>query len=102
MRKTVPEADPTFRTWKGGNKNGIFRVLTQLRPGNTMTATLYTQSLVLASASTKIRLSILSVAVVDALGGPAEFRSRFSFPLITRMIPNSSFGLPPSGLTIHL
>jgi ADP-ribosyl-[dinitrogen reductase] hydrolase len=33
--------------------------------------------------------------VVDALGGPAEFRSRFSFPLITRKIPNSPFGLPP-------
>jgi ADP-ribosyl-[dinitrogen reductase] hydrolase len=60
-----------------------------------MAATLCTQSLVPASASTKIRLSILSVAVVDALGGPAEFRSRFSFPLITRMIPNGSFGLPP-------
>jgi len=37
---------------------------------------------------------MLAVATVDALGGPAEFRSRFSFPLITSMVPNAHFGLP--------
>lgn len=48
-----------------------------------------------ASAATKIRLSILATAMVDALGGPAEFRERFSFNPITTMVPNDNFGLPP-------
>ncbi|KAL0065779.1 hypothetical protein AAF712_007267 [Marasmius tenuissimus] len=35
---------------------------------------LHTQSIVPAPASTKIRLSLLSTAIVDALGAPAEFK----------------------------
>jgi ADP-ribosylglycohydrolase len=60
-----------------------------------MATTLYTQYPTRADASTKIRLSILATAMVDALGGPPEFHGRFSFPLITTMIPNRNFGLPP-------
>ncbi|KAF9254436.1 ADP-ribosylglycohydrolase [Marasmius fiardii PR-910] len=33
--------------------------------------------------------------MVDALGGPAEFRQRFSFPTVTSMISNGNFNLPP-------
>lgn len=33
--------------------------------------------------------------MVDALGGPAEFHGRFSFPLLTAMKPNNNFNLPP-------
>ncbi|KAG7095872.1 hypothetical protein E1B28_006563 [Marasmius oreades] len=56
---------------------------------------LHAQTVVLASPATKIRLSLLSTAMVDALGGPAEFADRFSFPTISSMIPNKTFGLPP-------
>jgi ADP-ribosyl-[dinitrogen reductase] hydrolase len=48
-----------------------------------------------ADAGTKIRLSILATALVDALGGPPEFHTRFTFPLVTKMTPNQNFGLPP-------
>ncbi|KAG6830739.1 hypothetical protein H0H87_007215 [Tephrocybe sp. NHM501043] len=48
-----------------------------------------------ASASMKIRQAILATAIVDALGGPAEFHKRFTFPLVTNMIPNNNFSLPP-------
>lgn len=47
-----------------------------------------------ASVSTKIRLSLIGTAMVDALGGPAEFHERFSFPFLTSMEPNENFGLP--------
>ncbi|KAF9057125.1 ADP-ribosylglycohydrolase-domain-containing protein [Panaeolus papilionaceus] len=43
------------------------------------------------SVETKIRLAMLSTAMVDALGGPAEFHKRFSFDLITTMLPNENF-----------
>src|ERR1700722_6464188 len=56
---------------------------------------LQSQYLVRASSPTKIRLSLLATALVDALGGPAEFSPRFSFPFINSMIPNKNFGLPP-------
>ncbi|KAJ8083064.1 hypothetical protein PM082_008927 [Marasmius tenuissimus] len=57
---------------------------------------LHTQTIAPAPASTKIRLSLLSTAIVDALGAPPEFKQRFHFPLVTSMIPNQSFGgLPP-------
>jgi ADP-ribosyl-[dinitrogen reductase] hydrolase len=56
---------------------------------------LHVQGLVPASAPTKTRLALLSVAIVDALGGPVEFRPRFSFALLTAMIPNGNFDLPP-------
>jgi len=48
-----------------------------------------------APQATKIRLSMLATAMVDALGGPPEFHERFSFKLITTMTPNRNFGLPP-------
>ena len=48
-----------------------------------------------ASSATKIRLSLLATAMVDALGAPAEFQTRFSFPFITSMEPNNNFGQPP-------
>jgi ADP-ribosyl-[dinitrogen reductase] hydrolase len=59
------------------------------------TPPLHTQYPVRAEASTKIRLSMIATAMVDALGGPAEFHGRYSFPLITTMIPNNNFNLPP-------
>ncbi|KAJ7599233.1 ADP-ribosylation/Crystallin J1 [Mycena floridula] len=54
---------------------------------------LQAQSLVFAPAKTKIQLSMLSKALVDALGGPAEFKPRFRFPLITTMQHNKTFDL---------
>ncbi|TFK30113.1 ADP-ribosylation/Crystallin J1 [Coprinopsis marcescibilis] len=33
--------------------------------------------------------------LVDALGGPPEFKKRFSFPLVNEYIPNNNFQLPP-------
>lgn len=56
---------------------------------------LQTQYLTIANPSIKIRVSILATAMVDALGGPPEFRARFTFPLVTSMIPNDNFSLPP-------
>ncbi|TFK39268.1 ADP-ribosylglycohydrolase-domain-containing protein [Crucibulum laeve] len=47
-----------------------------------------------ADAATKIRLSILATALVDALGGPPEFHKRFTFDLVTTMMPNENFDLP--------
>ncbi|KAF8190187.1 ADP-ribosylation/Crystallin J1 [Pholiota molesta] len=47
-----------------------------------------------ASVATKIRLSLVGTAMVDALGAPAEFHERFSFPFLTSMEPNGNFGLP--------
>ncbi|CAK5272740.1 unnamed protein product [Mycena citricolor] len=56
---------------------------------------LHAQALVGAPAATKIRLSLLASAMCDALGGPAEFYARFSFPFIAHMEPNDNFHLPP-------
>lgn len=53
------------------------------------------QELVVAPIETKIRLSILATALVDALGGPVEFHRRFSYPPVTSMIPNKNFRLGP-------
>ncbi|PPQ85069.1 hypothetical protein CVT24_010231 [Panaeolus cyanescens] len=44
-----------------------------------------------ASTEVKIRLAMLSTAMVDALGGPPEFHKRFSFDLVTTMLPNENF-----------
>jgi ADP-ribosylglycohydrolase len=38
---------------------------------------------------------MLATAMVDALGGPAEFRNRFTFDAVTTMIPNDNFDLGP-------
>ncbi|KAG6896004.1 hypothetical protein C0992_010935 [Termitomyces sp. T32_za158] len=48
-----------------------------------------------ATVAEKIRQAILASAMVDALGGPTEFRKRFTFPLVVDMIPNDNFLLPP-------
>ncbi|KAJ6631381.1 ADP-ribosylation/Crystallin J1, partial [Mycena sp. CBHHK59/15] len=56
---------------------------------------LHTQRVTPSSPETKIRLSLLATAMVDALGGPAEFRPRFSFDFISALLPNDNFGLPP-------
>nr|GAT49403.1 predicted protein [Mycena chlorophos] len=54
---------------------------------------LSTQRVTFAPAATKIRVAILSSALCDALGGPAEFSPRFSFDFVSSMIPNENFGL---------
>lgn len=48
---------------------------------------------------TKIRTSLLSLAMCDALGAPAEFRVRGTFPLIDKMLPNNNFRLGPGHWT---
>lgn len=63
------------------------------------------QNVVPASSETKIRVAILATALVDALGGPPEFKSRFSFPFIETFETNHNFGdksgnpLPPGTWT---
>ncbi|KAH6909354.1 ADP-ribosylation/Crystallin J1 [Coprinopsis sp. MPI-PUGE-AT-0042] len=49
------------------------------------------QTAVPASAATKIRVAILATALVDALGGPVEFKPRFSFPFVETFQPNHNF-----------
>ncbi|KAI9804612.1 MAG: hypothetical protein M1833_006686 [Piccolia ochrophora] len=49
--------------------------------------------------ASRVRGSILGVAVTDALGGPVEFKKRGSFPLVTSFLPNANFGLPPGAWT---
>ena len=46
------------------------------------------------SLRSRIHGAIIGHAVCDALGAPAEFQARGSFPLITEMQPNENFGLP--------
>lgn len=60
-----------------------------------MAFSLHTQISPPCAPATKIRLSMLAKAMVDALGGPAEFSRRFSFEEVRTMIPNENFGLPP-------
>lgn len=57
------------------------------------------QFLTWATVSVKIRTSLLSLAICDALGGPAEFHKRGTFPLVTEMIRNSNFNLAPGTWT---
>lgn len=56
---------------------------------------LYSQCATIALSHTKVRLSLLATAMVDALGAPVEFNPRFSFSRIDTMIPNDNFSLPP-------
>ncbi|KAI9824567.1 MAG: hypothetical protein M1832_001656 [Thelocarpon impressellum] len=46
------------------------------------------------STTSRVRGSILGVAVVDALGAPAEFMERGQFPKVERMLYNDNFRLP--------
>jgi ADP-ribosyl-[dinitrogen reductase] hydrolase len=50
--------------------------------------------LVPAPIATKIQVSLLSLAMCDALGGPVEFHRRGTFPRVTSMIANTNFNLP--------
>jgi ADP-ribosylglycohydrolase len=59
-----------------------------------MALLLHKQYPIRADASTKIHTSFIATAMVDAFGGPLEFHRRFSFPLVTTMVPNKNFGLP--------
>ncbi|KAK0469925.1 ADP-ribosylation/Crystallin J1 [Desarmillaria tabescens] len=61
----------------------------------TLNTPLYLQNATKAAPETKIRASILATALVDALGGPAEFHARFSFDIVDTMLPNDNFSLPP-------
>lgn len=49
--------------------------------------------------SSRIRGSLYGVAVVDALGGPVEFRRRGTFPLVTGFRYNGNFDLAPGTWT---
>ncbi|OAL38377.1 hypothetical protein AYO20_02436 [Fonsecaea nubica] len=51
------------------------------------------------SLTSRIRGSFLGLAVCDALGAPAEFCVRGSFPTITGMQANPNFGLGPGYFT---
>ncbi|KAK4690268.1 hypothetical protein P7C71_g6482, partial [Lecanoromycetidae sp. Uapishka_2] len=51
------------------------------------------------STPSRIRGSLYGVAVVDALGGPVEFRARGSFPPVTEFRYNSHFDLAPGTWT---
>lgn len=51
------------------------------------------------SIRSRIRGAFLAHATLDALGGPVEFRSRGSFPLVTEMLPNDNFSLPAGCFT---
>ena len=50
-----------------------------------------------APVSTKIRLSILSTGVVDALGFANEFERRFTVDFLSEMKSNKYFGFVPAG-----
>lgn len=49
--------------------------------------------------SSRIRGSLYGLAICDALGGPVEFKARGSFPLVTSMLRNENFDLPPGYFT---
>lgn len=51
------------------------------------------------STSSRVRGSLYGVAIVDALGGPVEFRRRGTFPLVTGFRYNSNFDLAPGTWT---
>ncbi|KAI9682933.1 MAG: hypothetical protein M1829_006369 [Trizodia sp. TS-e1964] len=49
--------------------------------------------------ASRIRGSLLGLACADALGGPAEFHPRGTFPHIDSYQPNQNFNLPPGTWT---
>lgn len=49
--------------------------------------------------SSRIRGSFFGLSIGDALGGPVEFKTRGTFPLITEMERNTNFSLPPGCFT---
>lgn len=51
------------------------------------------------STSSRIRGSLYGTAVVDALGGPVEFRRRGTFKPVTTYRFNANFGLKPGTWT---
>lgn len=84
-----------FRKKKSGkDKNSGAGSSSFQTPGHGPNA-LHAQLPTKSSVATKIRLSLLGTAMVDALGAPAEFQARGSFPFISTMEPNKNFDLPP-------
>lgn len=53
----------------------------------------------MTSTSSRIRGSLYGTAVVDALGGPVEFRRRGTFEPVTSYRFNANFGLKPGTWT---
>ncbi len=51
------------------------------------------------TTSSRIRGSLYGAAIVDALGGPVEFRRRGTFRLVTGFRYNSNFDLAPGTWT---
>lgn len=47
------------------------------------------------SKQSRIKGSLYGVAVVDALGGPVEFKARGSFQKVTGYRHNGTFNVPP-------
>lgn len=47
----------------------------------------------------RIQGSLFGLAICDALGGPVEFKTRGTFPLITDLEPNTNFSLPAGCFT---
>jgi ADP-ribosyl-[dinitrogen reductase] hydrolase len=60
---------------------------------------LSTSLLPLAPVSTKISTSLFGLAIGDALGGPAEFKRRGTFPTVDRMMRNTTFDIPAGSWT---
>ncbi|KAF7436043.1 hypothetical protein PC9H_002869 [Pleurotus ostreatus] len=54
-------------------------------------AVLNSQRLILSTPQSKIHFALLGTALVDALGGPAEFHRRFTFPFVDEMTENANF-----------
>ncbi|KAF9495601.1 ADP-ribosylglycohydrolase [Pleurotus eryngii] len=54
-------------------------------------AVLSSQRLILSTPQSKIHFALLGTALVDALGGPAEFHRRFTFPFVDEMTENANF-----------
>lgn len=49
--------------------------------------------------NSRIRGALYGLATCDALGGPVEFKKRGRFPMVTTMLPNENFDLPPGCFT---
>ncbi|KAH6909355.1 ADP-ribosylation/Crystallin J1 [Coprinopsis sp. MPI-PUGE-AT-0042] len=85
---------PSFKFWKKSVDDQVKEAPTMpfLPPTRGYTPhPLAKQTAVPASAETKIRVAILATALVDALGGPPEFKARFSFPFVETFQINHNF-----------
>ncbi|KAJ8515916.1 hypothetical protein ONZ45_g6714 [Pleurotus djamor] len=55
------------------------------------TSSLHEQNVVYSQPKIKTQYSLLATAIVDALGAPPEFHTRFTFPLVDEMTENLNF-----------